>query len=181
MFSPGICCLLSPLSASYQFCSVRSALWVRRPSERPLQWGVFFRQHYMLFRQSDFCLFCRAEVTPWPSLCGGSGAPGGPRPTELCVRCRRSNMSGPQSKMTGWLLSATGPCMHTCVSMGVREWVCFACSNVLSWVTLRPGGRVFQIVSCGCLGFLQQEHILANLMWHVEHSPSGLKCVLDVL
>ncbi|TKS87793.1 RING finger protein 5 [Collichthys lucidus] len=44
---------------------------------------------------------CVAEVTLWQSLCGGSETPGGPRPTELCVRCRWSNMSGLQSKMTG--------------------------------------------------------------------------------
>lgn len=47
------------------------------------------------------CLFCRAEVTLWQPVAGGSVAPGGPRPTELCVRCRWPNMSGPQSKMTG--------------------------------------------------------------------------------
>lgn len=68
-----------------------------------------------------------------------------------------------------------------CLCRCVCDWGFFACSNVLSWATPRLGGPVFQCVSCGCLGFLQQEHILADLIWHVEHSASGLKCVLDKL
>lgn len=44
-----------------------------------------------------------------------------------------------------------------------------------------PGGPVSQIVSCGCLDFLQQEHILADLIRRVKHSGSGLKCVVDML
>ena len=63
----------------------------------------------------------------------------------------------------------------------VCVWGGFACSNVLSWATPGPGGPVSQIVSCGCLAFLQQEHILADLIRRVKHSGSGLKCVVDML
>lgn len=85
--------------------------------------------------------------------------------------------------MTGWLLSATSLTVCLCVSELVcaEEHSCFACSNVLSWVTPRPGGPVFQIISCGYSAILQQKHILADLGWFVEHHLLGLKCVFDVL
>lgn len=68
-----------------------------------------------------------------------------------------------------------------CVCVYLCVLCCFACSNVLSCATLGPRGPVSQVVSCGCLGFLQWDYILTDLIWYVEHAISGLKCVLDIL
>lgn len=130
------------------------------------------------------CLFCRAEVTLWQSLRGGSAAPGGPRPTELCVRCRcsvheQAAIENDRVTVVCHQSLCVSVCQRVCVCAEERS--CFACSNVLSWVTPRPGGPVFQIVSCGYSATLQQKHILADLVWFVEHHLLGLKCVFDVL
>lgn len=75
---------------------------------------------------------CSAELNSL-ALRGGSAAPGGPRPTELCLRCRCSvheRAAIENDRVTVVCHYSQRLCVSKIVCAG--ECGCFACCNVLT-------------------------------------------------
>lgn len=120
------------------------------------------------------CLFCRAEVTPWQSLCGGSAAPGGAEAHWAVWKVSLlSTWAGCNWKWQGdCCLPPVSPCV--CVSASVYVCVCVCARR--SAVALRAAmSSAFQIVSCGSSAVLQQKRILADFQWFAEQPLIGIK------
>lgn len=130
------------------------------------------QKHIKTFQSRLLRTVCSAElnslaVPPWRQ-CGTRGAEAHWVVSEVSLL---STWAGCDWKWQGDCclpLLSQRLCVSEIACAGERG--CFACSNVLTWVTPRPWGLIFQIFSWGYLDILQQKHILADLVRFLEHT-----------